>query len=48
VGVTSWFEDSSLAGKTIKLKFRQQTDDGIDNCQGGWWIDSVKVELIRY
>lgn len=46
IGWDSVFDDPSLAGEIIKIKFRQQTDDGIDNCKGGWWIDSIKLEFI--
>lgn len=46
-GKTSYFDSPDLADQGIRLKFRQQTDDGIDNCRGGWWIDSVKVEFIK-
>jgi hypothetical protein len=45
-GKTSYFEDNTIAGKGIKLRFRQQTDDGIENCEGGWWVDWVKIEFI--
>lgn len=46
IGWDSTFDDSGMAGKQIQIKFRQQADDGIDNCQGGWWIESVKLEFI--
>lgn len=46
IGWDSIFDNPSLAGEIIKIKFRQQADDGIDNCQGGWWIDSIKLEFI--
>ncbi len=46
IGWDSIFDDPTLAGKTIKIKFRQQADDGIDNCRGGWWIDSVTLEFL--
>lgn len=45
-GVLSEFQDSRLPGSTVRFMFRQNADDGIDNCRGGWWIDWIKLEFL--
>jgi hypothetical protein len=45
-GVLSEFQDNRLPGSTVRFMFRQNADDGIENCRGGWWIDWMKLEFL--